>query len=563
MLSKTLRVCLTVVPLLFMMACFGGSSSDDYVSVSIQAEFQKRTVTTTGLSAATYMPARYCWVEGFDPQTSQVYFSGYLNSNGRGVADVPKDANFKVRLYARYEVPGNNSYGGNFVMRGSVKNGAMSDTTYSGTNAFNDIPDWYVTSDTYLGDSDLNITIRALDSTREREAGAFNIAGQAVEFASKMALLESNLGLPNLHSFWSPNNQYTDYPRVAYNRQDGILAQLTDRTIFQHRIQGVGNSLTEGRGDEYNDSALMESFAHMLFADYSWPPVNPSHPYESRLVRRDSEEAAWIDRQAASESTTAFVSGFCDFISAAFRNSPNLIDISNNGVISYNLNSATTFPKPHGGEFYRQSVAAALYRIWANGFGANLSGLQTMWDATFKKGMATDINNANYPYGYLQCPVGNISSYLSGLANGSQFGVTSGVWNSILSVLSSEAMGNPNANYFNQGAFWTRINGLPATETGVIRTYPDTFWGFDQAVSYHFTQNNKGSRRITLEMTGGQDLFLELFDDIGIFEENTNSNNSLSNREINRELEPGNYVVRVRAGYTTQDRSAGFRLSIQ
>jgi len=562
MLSKTLRICLVVVPLLLMVACFGGSSSYSDVSVSVQGEFEKRTITATGLSSATYAPARYCWLEGFDPQTSQVYFSGYLDSMGRGIADVPRDANFKVRLIARYEAPGSNNYG-SFRMRGSVKNGELLGT-YNNTSAFNAIPDWYVVSETYSADQDLNITIRALDSTREREAGAFNIADQAVEFASKMAVLEPGLGLPNLHSFWYPGNQHTDYPLVAYNQQNRILAQLSERTIFQHRIMGVGNSLTENRGDEYNDSALMESFARLLFADYSLPPVNPSHPYD-RIVRRDSEEAARVAKRSASDSTTAFVNGFCDFISAAFRNSPYLIDISSNSVNSFNLNSATTFPKVHGGEFYRQSVAAALYRIWVNGFGATSSGLQTMWDATFRSGMATGVNNSNYPYGYSQCPVGNISSYLSGLANGSQFGVTSNVWNSILTVLSSEAMGNPNANYFNQGTFWKGIN-VPAVETGVIRTHPSAdgiFWDYDQSVSYHFTQNSAGNRRIVLEMTGGQDLFLELFDELGILQESTHYDNSLSYREIDRNLTPGNYVIRVRAGYTTQNRSAGFRLVIQ
>jgi hypothetical protein len=452
-------------------------------------------------------------------------------------------------------------------MRGSVKNSSMLDNNYNNINAFNDIPDWFVLSEQfYTEDQDLNIKIRAFDSTWNREAGAFNIADQAVEFASKIADLEPSLYLPNLHSFWSPNNdKYTDYPRVAYDRQNRILAQQsTDRTIFQHRVLGAGSHQT---GDEYNDSALMESFAHMLFADYSYPPVRPDDPY-GRIIRRDSEEIAWVDRHIASESTTAFVSGFCDFISAAFRNDSLLIDINYNSINpynSYNLNTATTFPKPYNGEFYRQSVAAALYRIWKNAFGGNLGGLQTMWDATFKPGMALDVNNASYPYGYLQCPVGNISSYLSGLANGSRFGVTSNVWNSVLSVLSTEFMYNPSASYFNQEIFWKKIN-VPAIETETIKTYPDAdgiFWNIDQSKSYNFTQIFAGNRRITLELTGGQDLFLELFDDVGILEEHTQYNGGLTNREINCNLKPGNYVVRVRAGDTTEDRYASFRLRIQ
>jgi hypothetical protein len=564
MLSKIYRILLAVAPLLLMAACAGGNS-DHGVSVSIQAEFEKRTITASGLSNVTYEPARYCWVEGFDPQTDTIYFSGYLGSTGLGITDVPRNANFKVRLIARYEVPVSNN-SGSFRMRGSVKNGALA-AAYNDVNAFNAIPDWSVLSDTYTTASrDLNIKITASDSTLNREAGAFNIADQAVEFASKIAELEPGLSLPNLHSFWSQDNQYTDYPRVAYDRQNRILAQLSDRTVFQHKISGTGNFLTEGRADEYNDSALIESFAHMLFADYSYPCVRPSHPYD-RVIRRDSEEIAWVDREIASESTTAFVNGFCDFISATFRNSPLLTDIYPDDIYSYNLNAITTFPKTHGGGFYRQSVAAVLYRIWANAFGGTTNGLRTMWDATYQQGMATGISNAVYPYGYLQCPVGNISSYLSGLANGAQSGVTTAIWNnSILNALSSESMGNPNANYFNQEIFWKKISGFPATETGTIRTYADAdgiYWDIDQAKSYHFTQPLTGNRKITLELTGGQDLFLELFDDMGILEESTDNSGSVS-REINLvNLKPGNYVVRVRAGNTTQNRLAAFKLTIQ
>jgi len=116
---KICRILLAITPLLFMAACAGGRSNSD-VSVSIQAEFEKRTITSSGLSDITNKPARYCWVEGFDPQTENIYFYGYLGSTGFGMAEVPKNANFKVRLYARYEVPGNNNFG-SFRMRGVLK----------------------------------------------------------------------------------------------------------------------------------------------------------------------------------------------------------------------------------------------------------------------------------------------------------------------------------------------------------------------------------------------------------------------------------------------------------
>ncbi|MDR0499000.1 MAG: hypothetical protein LBH03_04615, partial [Holophagales bacterium] len=217
---KMYRILFAVVPLLLMAACIGGNSE---ISVFVSAEFEKRPITPTGLSSGEYRPARYCWVEGFDPQTGHIYFSGYLGPRGDGIANVPQGANLQVRLFAAYEVPGNNS--GNFQMRGSVKNGSILDM-YNNISAFNDIPDWFVLSEQfYTGTQDLTINIRALHSTWNREAGAFNIADQAVEFASKIADLEPGLDLPNLHSFWSPNNQYTNYPRVAYDRQNRILAQ--------------------------------------------------------------------------------------------------------------------------------------------------------------------------------------------------------------------------------------------------------------------------------------------------------------------------------------------------
>jgi len=566
MFSKMYRICFVLASLLLLAACAGGDSIDgtDTVSVTIQAEFEKKTLTGAGLSPGTFKPARYCWAEGFDPLTDQVYFSGYLNSKGLGIAFVPKGINFKVRLIARYEVPGKNNFG-DFQMRGSVKNGTMS-AFYGDVDEFNEIPEWSVLSGEYAGNKDLTVKIRAIDSTQDRIAGAFNIADQAIEFASKIAMLEPSLGLPNLHSFWHPDSQHTDYPRAASDKQNKLLTQSTGRTVFQHRIPGIGNTQTKGRADEYNDSALMESFAHMLFADYSFLSSNPGHPYE-RIIRRDSEEAAWIARQAATDSASAFVSGFCDFISAAFRNDPVLIDISPDNNSIYNLSLPTTFLKAHGGEFYRHSVAATLYRIWTNGFGGTQSGLQTMWDATFKHGIATGLNNVAYPHGYLQCPIGNISSYLSGMANGAQFGVTPDTWDSILAVLDSESISNPNANYFNQGMFWKKINSFPTTETGAIRTYPNadgSFWGINQAISYYFTQVHNESRTITLELTGSQDLFLELFDTQGIIDESTHYNQNLSNRVLkHNQLKPGNYLVRVRAGYTTQDKLATFKLMVQ
>jgi len=565
-LFKALRCCLSIAFLVMMVACFGGEGlgSDNTVSVLIQAEFEKKSISQYGLSQGTYQPARYCWVEGFDPQTNQQFFSGYLNSSGRGVVDVPRGSSFVVKLVARYEVPG--SGGGNFRMRGSVKDGPMS-PTYSGTDAFNEIPDWSVHSSVYTGNSDFTITIRAMDSTRGREAGAFNIADQAVEFATMMGLLEPGLSLPNLHSFWSFDNKLTDYPLVALDSLYRVMSQATERTIFQHEVMGIGSSWTNGRSDEYNDAALMDSFAHLLFADYSWPATRPDHAFQ-RIVRRDSEDIAMVEWQTPSEATAAFVNGFCSFMSAAFRKNPQMVDIYHSGPFElYNLGAPTTFYKPNGGEFHRQSVAGALFRIWNNALGGSIEGLRTMWDATYQTGMALNIDSANYPHGYLQCPVGNISSYLSGLANGSQYGVSGSVWNSIRSVLNSESIADPNATWFNQGKLWKRLYSIPAIENDYIRTYPYSYglyWDYDQAKSYFFSQTFEGSRRITLDMLGGQDLFLELFDDLGIYEQNIGPCPTTLQREIFiGNLPRGNYVVRVRAGNTTQNGNAGFRLRIQ
>ena len=562
MLFRTFRGCLIFASLFALAACGGGFVPSSTVSVSIAAEFEKRAVGVSGLSAPAVQPARHCWVEGIDPQSGYVYFSGHLNSSGRGIAELPKDASFQVKLYARYEVPGANNFG-DFRMRGSVKNGSMQ-PTYRDAAAFNEIPDWSISSEVFSAQDDMSVVVRALDSGA-REAGAFNVADQAIEFALKMAQLEPGLGLPNLHSFWSPDVQFTDYPRAAFDKQHQVLSQSSGRSIFQHGVMGRGNRAAGGRADEYNDSALLESFAHLLFADYSYPPIGPKSPYD-RLARRDSEEIAMAERHGASETTTAFVSGFCDFVSATFRNSPILIEITADAVNAYNLGQPTPFGKPQGGEFYRQSVAGVLYRIWATSFNGAQSGLQTMWDATYQPSMAKGANNGKYPNGYLQCPIGNISSYLSGLANGARFGVSAAKWNSILAVLNSESMSNPTANLFSGGKFWKKIKQLPATEVGSIKVYSESngiLWDFDQAQHFHFSLAKDGELRITLEMTGGQDLFLELFDSVGMLVERSEYSSIATKREISANLKKGEYLVRVRAGYTTQNKMAGFRLVIQ
>ncbi|MCL1893272.1 MAG: hypothetical protein FWG02_03400 [Holophagaceae bacterium] len=561
-MQKVLRSFVALVSLVLMVACYGGDGEDsNTVSVVIHAEFEKKTLSQSGLSSGVYRPARYCWVEGVDPQTNQLYFSGYLNSSGQGIVDVPMGVDFILRLVARYEVPGSD---GDFRIRGSVKDGNISQR-YSGTYAFNDIPDWTVYSQVYSGFNDFNITIRAHDS-QKREAGAFNIADQAVEFALAMGNLEPGLHLPNLHTFWSPDTPSTGYPTVAYDTQFKLLAQSTGRTIFQHEVMGIGGRWTNYRSDEYNDSALLDTFAHLLFADYSYPATWPTDPF-IQIVRRDCEDIAWVEWHTAADTTVAFVNGFCNFLSAAIKNNPYMYDIYHNDpFMSYNLSVPTTFYKPNGGEFHRQSVAGALYRIWKNAFSGSNSGLQTMWDATWKPGMAKNILNSSYPYGYMQSPVGNISSYLSGLANGTSFGVTNSVWNSILTVLNSESISNPNATYFSLGKLWKQIYYLPTTETDSIRTYTGSsgvFWDYDQSKSYYFTQYTDGYRRITLELTGGQDLFLELFDERGLLEQRMSQNPYLYSREIYASLLPGNYVVKVRAGYTSQNSYAGFRLRIQ
>jgi hypothetical protein len=381
-----------------------------------------------------------------------------------------------------------------------------------------------------------------------------------------MGDLEQGLALPNLHSFWTLDNQYTDYPRAAFSKQQGVLVQATGRAVFQHRISGLGNPQTEWRGDECNDSALMGAFAHLLFADYSYPAVKPENPY-SRVIRRDSEESAWVDRQTASESASAFVSGYCDFISAALRKSPIIIDIRPDGINSFNISSPTTFPKTGGGELYRQSIAAALYRIWTQGFGGSQSGLKTLWSATYAQGMAKGGGRSDYPHGYLQCPIGNISSFLSGLANGSGSGVTSRVWSTVLDILSAESMGNPNASFFQRGAFWKKVESIPAIEAGAIKTYPygyGIFWDHEQAKTFFFTQRAQGRRKISLEMTGGEDLFLELFDERGIIAESVARQANQAKRELSFDnLSKGDYLVRVRAGYTTLEKNASFRLTVQ
>ena len=572
MLKAFLRPCLAALSLLAAVACTALGEAGGPVTVSIRAEFEKVGATggveQNGQSGsggqAELRPARHCWAEVLDATTGGVISGGYLDAEGSGVAQIPRGTDFQVRLLARYEAPGKNGFG-NFRMRGSVKKGRMQ-ATYGSADAFDAIPDWSLTSEARTAARDSSITIRALDSGKNIEGRAFNIAYQAVGFALQMGELEPGLALPDMHTFWTPESPYTDYPGAAFDKQHRPLAHMGGRTIFQHGVMGAGGRRAGDRGDECNDTALMASFARMLFADYSFPAVNPDHPY-GRIARRDCEEIALVGWRLPSDSTAAFVGGFCDFLSAAFTGGPSVVDISSGGVKIVDLSVPTSFPKEHGGEHYRQSVASALYRVWADALGGSRAALKTMWAATYAQGMALGVDAVStaYPYGYLQCPVGNISSYLSGLANGGQFGVTPRVWGNVLKILESESMSDPVAAHFDGGAFWKVVGGSPVSEHGAIKTYPDEegiFWDMDQSAAYLFTLGADGGQ-LGLDMVGGQDLFLELFDGQGIVEECTAPSN-VPSREINMSgLAPGPYLARVRAGNTTQEKTAHFKLSVR
>jgi hypothetical protein len=545
-----LRAWLTLFSLTFLVGCVAANGTavgeGRGQDITLQGQFERRTLTANGFGGPESRPARDCYVEVRRDSDDGILASGFLDGNGRGTATIPASTRVYLLLYAQVRVP---SATGDSVLQGSVKNARLQ-ARYTDFGAFNQIRNV-----SYAGGAELPTgTLSATVPASRWEAGAFNIADQMVTFASGVAALEPALRLPNLHAFWSTEYAFTGYPEVAADAANFVLQQQdTRRAIFQFPVRRSVPNGPDAGTDEFNDSVLLESMTHLLFASYSAPETGTS---SASILRRDND-LVYVARQFQSEPAVAFVDGFCDLLSGAFRGSRALYDMDDAGrVFPFYLDDHTQFTRVQGqGEFYRGAVAVSLYGIWRNALGGSTPGLQTLWSAA---------RSARGPMEYNNAPLGCYPTYLTGLR--SLLGGTSAAWAAAFGELAKEGIGDVTSQaYFSSAALWNPT-AIPFSVQGGVRTYaPDKgiFYDRDQAVAYRFTVSGSATRQFTLNLTGGQDLFLEVFGPTGLVGASWDAQAS-GRRQLVLPVGPGDYLARVRAGWTTADTpSAGFTLSVQ
>jgi len=534
------RVLTGPTALLLLAACGGAGSTDgsSTVAITVQGQYEKRMLSASGFSATTTLPTRYAYAQVVNSSSGQVEASGTLDAAGTRTFSVPKGITFYVALYASTEVP--TTSGGGFYFYGEAKK-AVPAASYASADAFNQITTWATTSADVSANSSGNLGLRALESTGE--AGAFAIADQMTTFALGMRNLEPTLQLPELYAFWNTGTLDTTYPTAAMGPSGtAVLTQsstLGGRVIFQHGVRYAAPGAADRGADAYNDSALQEAFARLLFADDSLAYGNGNY---GTIIRRDNDNGFVLPADA-SEPAIAFVSGFSSFLSSAFRNDPASYDIPAGGGLPtvFRLDQHTGFSPTGGGEFYSGSVARTLWGIWKNGaiFNGTQTGLQTMWTAT---------NPAFTPnaYEFGNTPLACYPTYLRGLKR--MAGTAAAT--PLVNELYLENVGNgtdPTLSiYMDSPALW-KVSSLPINASGSFPTDGAAlgyFYDWDTAQAFRFVQGSTGPRTLTLT-TPGTGLLIELFDTSGLltWAEASSGGNGVINKTS---LPAGTYVVRVR-----------------
>ena len=543
-----------------LTACGGSgssSSSSSDVQITLQAQFEKPALTPAGFGATTVLPARYCYAEVYDVASGGLLASGYLGSGGTGTAYVPRGLQVYVNVYAEYQVPCADP--NSFFLRGSVKNAPLYTTPTISSTDFGNIPDWYVTSASFLANQDGTLSVTAQASNRI--AGAFNIADQAVTFATAVRDMDGTgtLRLPNLHTFWTtstnPADQTRTYPAVTYGPGNTILTSSSGRALFSHAVYGLATGAANTETDEWDDGVLQETFARLLFADYSYKPDGSS---ALSLLRRDNDNV-YVSRYAPSESTAAFVAGFSDFLSGAARNNSQILDsyVDASGiqqVEDFDLASHAMVASANKGEFTRGSIAVSLWGMWKNALGGSQAGLQTLWAAVRSSNAYADGTGE-----YEQATLGCYPSYLLGVQSRVTVPTT---WGAALTELSLESVPNPSATYFNTSALWLTV-GVPYSASGSLQTYDPSqgrYYDRNQSQAYRFTHLG-GARTITMTPTGGQDFYLELLGPGGWVAGSYSIPGSTRTLSLTN-LPAGVYAARVRAGATTATGTFGYTISI-
>ncbi len=561
---RTWQFFTALLTLALLTACGGSGSSSSSssspssdVQITLQAQFEKLALTPAGFGATTVLPARYCYAEVYDATSNALLASGYLGSGGTGTVYVARGLQVYVNVYAEYQVPSADP--NSFFMRGSVKNAPLYTTPTISSTDFGNIPDWYVTSASFLANQDGTLSVTALASNRI--AGAFNIADQAVTFAIAVRDMDGTgtLRLPNLHTFWTtstnPADQTRTYPAVTYGPGNTILTSSSGRALFSHAVYGLATGAANTETDEWDDGVLQETFARLLFADYSYKP-DGSSPLS--LLRRDNDNV-YVSRYTPSESTAAFVAGFSDFLSGAARNNSQILDsyVDASGiqqVEDFDLASHAMVASANKGEFTRGSIGVSLWGMWKNALGGSPAGLQTLWAAV----------TSNFAYAdgtgeYEQATLGCYPSYLLGVQNR----VTAPTWSAALTELSLESVPDPTPAYFAGTALWQPVP-TPFSGSGSLQTYAasqNRYYDWNQSQAYRFTQAASGTRTITMTPTGGQDFYLELLGPGGWVAGSYSVPGSTRTLSLTN-LPAGVYAARVRAGATTATGTYGYTISI-
>lgn len=552
--SRSWTTAIMALSLLLGTACTsvddtGGSG--DSVTVTIQASYEKRAYGSGGLGSVSTPPARFAFAQLCRTSDSQPIGQAIdLDINGRGAISIPRGSNVFAVVYADVTVPSGND----IAMQGSVlKASPNAHYTASEFKQLQDEFSWYVTSDSYVADSSGTVSLRALESTGE--AGAFSIADQMVEFALGMQELEPALPLPNLHAFWKTGTQDNNPAPVTNTSGTIIRSSYSGRPVLAAEILYGSNWRTAA----YNDSRLLETFARGLFASGSTWTATPGE--EGSIVRGDNDNA-FIDLGYASEPSIAFMSGFSHFLSCAIRDEASLYDaFVTDAYTTFRLDQRTGYSPEGGGEFYAGSVARSLWDIWKNVLGGGKSGLIQIWDAT-------NPSLANQDLEFGKTPLACYPTYLRGLRR-----MASSVPDStFMTALNRDNIGNGtdpiSPTYLNGNTLWQRVT-VPLSGSGTLTTHAASaaiYYDRNQARSYRFTFNGSGTLNATMTpTTGSQDFFLELIGPDGIVAASWDRpTGGAAVRTLSRSgLLPGEYVVRVRAGYTTSEYAdAGYNLSI-
>lgn len=559
------RSLFVVFSLAFLVGCIstgdgtdGGGGGGNTVRVSIQASYEKQLVTPAGYGSVVSTPARYAYVEIRQVSNNALLANGYMGSDGTGYADIPTGSYIYARVFAAFEVPVTSGTG--FLMRGSVVN-----ASYFTSTPFDQTSDWYVDSSSVTANSSGTLTVKAL--TNNRIAGAFNIADQTVSFALKVRDLEPALRLPNLHTYWStssnPNDQTRTYPTVLKNTAGQVVKSTSGRAIFTHAVYGLQNGPAWTEQDEWDDGALVETYARLLFANYSYQSDGSS---ALSLLRLDNENT-YVSRLRPTEPSASFAGGFCDFFAAAALGNPQLLDSYRNGtgalvVDTFDLRLHNQIDANLRTEFTRGSVAVSLWNIWQNALGGSSSGLGTLW-ASVRSNVALADGTGEYN----AAAISAYPTYLTGLKARAAFS-----WSAIVAQLGAESIPEPNTAYFGSTDLWTPVSVPSGTQTGNLRCYPASDhryydygpWtpNYTQSLNYKFTLTGSRPVSVTMNPIDGQDFELDVLGPQGWLASSYAAPFGVQ-RSLNLgTLQAGTYVVRVRTNPDAPSSNGTFRFNL-